>query len=294
MRNSTIVVFLNDISIKDKPHLLGFIIKQSIMARSTYISENLTQNQISFMLMLDEYEMDIFSLKELKQFETDQFEDINELVENLVHKKILSRIERGKYCRSNFRDEKVIGSHLVEDGAVAYWSALNLHGLTEQFPNSVFIQTTKVKLAKEVFGVNYHFVKIASFKRSGLAKEGFGNHTYYITDIEKTIVDCFDLPQYSGGYAELIRAFANSRLSGEKMIEYCKAVNNIAATKRMGFLAELFERKGMKSFVRFAKEQVRDAYNPFDPKGLETGPFSAEWKLRLNVSKDQLLDIANK
>jgi predicted transcriptional regulator of viral defense system len=264
------------------------------MARSTYISENLTQNQISFMLMLDEYEMDIFTLKELKQFKTDQFEDINELVENLVHKKILSRIERGKYCRSNFQDEKVIGTRLVEDGAIAYWSALNLHGRTEQFPNSVFIQTTKVKPSKAVFGVSYQFVKIAPAKRAGLIKEGFGNHSYHITDVEKTIVDCFDLPQYCGGYAELIRAFATAKLTGSKMIDYCQAINNIAATKRMGFLAKLFEKKGLKSFIRFAKEQVKDAYNPFDPQGPDSGSFNAEWRLKLNISKGDLLDIANK
>lgn len=285
---------MNDILIKHKPHLLGFIINQSIMARSTYISENLTQNQINFMLMLDDFEMDIFTLTELKQQVGAKFEDINELVENLVHKKIVSRIERGKYCRSNFRDEKVIGTSLVKDGSIAYWSALNLHGLTEQFPNSVFIQTTKVKPSKEIFGVNYQFVKIAPAKRTGLIKEGFGNHSYSITDIEKTIVDCFDLPQYSGGYAELIRAFATTKLSASKMVEYCVAINNIAATKRMGFLAELFGKKGLKSFVRFAKDQVKEAYNPLDPHGSDSGFFNAEWRLKLNLSKDELFDIANK
>lgn len=270
------------------------MINQNIMARSTYISENLTQNQINFMLLLDDYEMDIFTLSDLKRLAINQLDDINELVENLVHKKILSRIERGKYCRSNFRDEKVIGTYLVDDGAIAYWSALNRHGLTEQFPNAVFIQTTKVKPPKEVFGVNYQFVKITPAKRTGLIKEGFGNHTFAITDIEKTIVDCFDLPQYSGGYAELIRAFATTKLSSSKMIEYCEAINNIAATKRMGFLAELFEKNGFKSFIRFAKDQVKDAYNPFDPQGLDLGSYIAEWRLKLNITKDELLDIANK
>ena len=75
------------------------------MARSTYISENLNQQQIDFMLLLDDYELDIFTLDELKKQFSQQFIDINELVENLVHKKILSRIERGKYCRANFTDE---------------------------------------------------------------------------------------------------------------------------------------------------------------------------------------------
>jgi hypothetical protein len=48
------------------------------MARNTYISENLNQKQIDFMLSLDDYEMDIFTLDELyKQF-SQQFIDINE------------------------------------------------------------------------------------------------------------------------------------------------------------------------------------------------------------------------
>jgi len=37
-----------------------------------------------------------------------KFSNISELVENLVHKKVLSRIERGKFCKANFRDENVI------------------------------------------------------------------------------------------------------------------------------------------------------------------------------------------
>jgi len=198
-------IYLCYISFVDKPHFLGFIIKQSIMSKGTYISENLTQSQMDVMLMLDEYEMDIFSLNDLKNMLPDQSININEIIENLVHKKIVSRIERGKYCRSNFRNEKVIGCFLVPDGAISYWSALNMHGLTEQFSNTIFIQTTKNKKNKKVFGVNYKFVTISEFKRDGILNEGYGNHRYSITDIEKTIVDCFDLPKYSGGYAELIR-----------------------------------------------------------------------------------------
>ncbi len=244
--------------------------------------------------MLDEYEMDIFTLDDVKKLVPDREQEVNEIIENLAHKKILSRIERGKYCRANFRDEKVIGCFLVPDGAIAYWSALNLHGLTEQFPNTIFIQTTKIKKDKKVFGVSYKFVTIAKTKREGISKEGYGNHSYSMTDVEKTIVDCFDLPKYSGGYAELIRAFSQAKLSSQAMIRYCKAVNNIAATKRLGFLAELLVKPGMKTFIRYAKQQVKEAYNPFDPQGPDTGDYDREWRLRLNISKDELLGIANK
>ncbi|WP_236981078.1 type IV toxin-antitoxin system AbiEi family antitoxin domain-containing protein [Membranihabitans maritimus] len=264
------------------------------MAGGSYISKNLTPSQLDLMLMLDEYEMDIFTLDDVKKLVPDREQEVNEIIENLAHKKILSRIERGKYCRANFRDEKVIGCFLVPDGAIAYWSALNLHGLTEQFPNTIFIQTTKIKKDKKVFGVSYKFVTIAKTKREGISKEGYGNHSYSMTDVEKTIVDCFDLPKYSGGYAELIRAFSQAKLSSQAMIRYCKAVNNIAATKRLGFLAELLVKPGMKTFIRYAKQQVKEAYNPFDPQGPDTGDYDREWRLRLNISKDELLGIANK
>ncbi|TVR88683.1 MAG: hypothetical protein EA411_04185 [Saprospirales bacterium] len=34
-----------------------------------------------------------------------------------------------------------MNNYLLEDVVVTYWTALNLHGLTEQFPNTVFVQT---------------------------------------------------------------------------------------------------------------------------------------------------------
>jgi predicted transcriptional regulator of viral defense system len=127
------------------------------------------------MLVLDDYELDIFTLDELKKQFSLKFNDINELVENLVHKKILSRIERGKFCRANFNDEKVIGCFICDSGAIAYCSALNTHGLTEQFPNNVFIQTSRPKSNKTIFGTSYKFVKVAPSKITGILLLGQGN-----------------------------------------------------------------------------------------------------------------------
>lgn len=264
------------------------------MGRSTYLSANLTQPQIDLLLMLDDQELNIFSLDQMKKIAGKKFSNVSELVENLVHKKILSRIERGKFCKANFRDENVIGCFLVDDGAVSYWSALNKHGLTEQFPNTVFIQTTKLKPAKTVFGTKYQFIKIASTKRVGIAKEGFGNNQYAMTDVEKTIVDCFDLPQYSGGYAELLRAFQQANLDPSKLITYCKAVSNKAVTKRMGLLAEMFKAEHLKSFIEFARKEVNQKYNLFDPAGRDEGEFVNAWRLRLNIDREHIMNIMNK
>lgn len=273
---------------------MGSMLKRLVMAKGTYISENISQKQIDFILMLDDNELDIFTLEEIKSVALDEFENINEIIENLVQKKLLSRIERGKYCRYNFRDENVIGCKLSEGSTIGYWSALSKHGLTEQFPNSIFIQTIRRKSDKSVFGVSYKFIQISKSKVDGIETLGSGNHRYQMTDIEKTIIDCFDLPQYSGGYAELIRAFNQADLDSEKMITYCRAINNISITKRMGYLAELLDKGRMKSFIKFALKEVNETYTLFDPFGIEEGKFEKKWRLRLNMSSEQILNTCNK
>lgn len=264
------------------------------MADSVYISANLSKQQLDFIHRLEENEIEIFHFNDIEKQLSKKFENLNEILENLVQKKVLSRIERGKFCRNNFRDENVIGTFVVQDSAVAYWSALNLHGFTEQFANTVFIQTTHKKVDKTILGTRYKFIKIASWKRTGITWNGNGSTSYPITNIEKTIADCFDLPQYSGGYAELIRALNSAELNSYKMIQYCRSIDNKAVTKRIGFLAELFEKKSLREFIYFAKEQKNGKYNIIDPQGKDKGEFVTSWKLRLNISRDELLNIANK
>jgi predicted transcriptional regulator of viral defense system len=245
------------------------------------------------MRFLDDNEIDIFTLSSIESLLRENFIDLNEILENLVHKNILSRIERAKFCRHNFRDEFVISNYLVPDGVVSYWSALNRHGLTDQFPNTVFVQTSNEKRSKKVFEVQYKFIRVLNKKIAGIQIQGFGNRQFRMTDIEKTIVDCFDKPQYSGGYAELINAFGRTKLNSEKMINYCTVIDNMAATKRMGFLAELLNKPGLKAFISFARQKVNAKFNLFDPLGSDNGEFDHTWKLRLNISREKISQICN-
>lgn len=264
------------------------------MADSITITKNLTTPQMALLHQLDELEIVLFNIDTLPSLLTEPFDNLNELVENLTHKHFLLRIERGKYCRSTFRDENVIGTFLVEDGVIAYWSALNLHGLTEQFGNTIYVQCLKRKPAKQFLGTSYSFVTINQQKKGGVMYNGYGNYKYAITDIEKTIVDCFDLPRYSGGYAELIRAFKKAELNADKLIRYCEMVDNCAIIKRMGYLASLLEKESLVPFTEYALTKVNAAYNLFDPSGTDTGNFNSQWRLRLNISEQEMLDIVQK
>jgi predicted transcriptional regulator of viral defense system len=264
------------------------------MSVGSYNSVNLTQKQIEFVKLLDYHEIDIFTIETIEKQLGAKVKDLNEILENLVQKKLLARIEKGKFCSYNFKDELVISNYLVKDGVIAYWTALNKHGLTEQFPNIIFVQTAKDKREKKVFGVSYKFVRVAKNRLVGFDIHGYGNHQFRMSDVEKTIVDCFNLPEYSGGYAELIRAFNKTELDAKKMIKYCKAIGNNAVTKRIAYLTEVLQKPNFDTFLKYAKTIVSGKYNLIDPFGNDKGEFVNEWKLRLNISKEDILEICNK
>jgi len=62
----------------------------------------------------------------------------------------------------------------------------------------------------------------------------------------------------------------------------------------MGLLAEMLKPQQLKSFIEFAKKEVNKKYNVFDPAGLDEGEFVNAWRLRLNISREDILNIVSK
>lgn len=273
---------------------MGSIVQLDVMPRSTYLSENLNAQQIAFLKLLDDYEVEYFSIDGIEEVLGKQVADLNEIVENLAAKELLERIERGKYTRPNFKDPYVLGTFISPgQAAVAYWSALHVHGLTDRFPNTVFIKSTAQKRSKRVFGVYYKFIWVKPGRFTGIEHIGHGNYRYPITEPEMTLIDCFDQPRYSGDFPDLIRALKAANLDQDKMITYAKAISNISMLKRIGCIAEILEKPAFDRFISFAQSQINSRYVVLDPHGTPTGPFNSRWKLRMNITADAIADIVN-
>jgi predicted transcriptional regulator of viral defense system len=173
------------------------------------------------------------------------------ILSRLEKKGWIERIEKGKYMIIPLGAEKgkytlnefIIGYLLVTPYCVAYWSALNFYGLTEQFPNTVFLQTTsrKKKQATEVFGVRYRIVRVKEEKFFGTRKEWIEDTQVHITDKEKTLLDCLDKPQYCGGVIEVAKALKyGSEQDKKKLVDYAQKLNNSDVIRRLGYLCDLF------------------------------------------------------
>jgi len=204
----------------------------------------------------------------------------------------IERVERGKYMvipltarKGEFTlNEFVIGSELVEPYAVSYWSALNYHGLTEQIPGTVFLQTTSRKKRRElrVFGVRYKIVKVVESKFFGVEKVWIDDVAVNITDEEKTIVDCLDHPEYCGGVIEVAKALRNGAFDGDRLSEYARRIGNSGVVRRLGYLCGLL---GVQVDL-----PVIDARNYLylDPTMPKKGEPDGRWRLVLNVELGKL------
>jgi predicted transcriptional regulator of viral defense system len=171
------------------------------LVKSTYISAHLTDEQRALLQALDDHEVLYFSLDDLHDRVDTVFLDKNELVENLYQKGFLNRIERGVYARPQFIDIHALATFISHGGAVAYWSALHLQGLTERFPNKTFIKTGQRKRPTKIMGTQVQFVTVKPYKlREGIVHQGYGDKAFPLTDPEVTLIDCFNQPSYASDW----------------------------------------------------------------------------------------------
>jgi len=202
---------------------------------------------------------------------------------------LIERIEKGKYMIIPLGAEKgkytlnefVIGAILVKPYCISYWSALHFYGLTEQIPNTVFIQTTARKKRREieVFGVKYRITRIKDTKFFGIRKEWIEEAQINITDREKTIVDCLDKPHYCGGIVEVAKALKNGKLDMEKISAYAQQIGNSGVIRRLGYLCDFL---GIDISVSLVETRN---YLLLDPTMVHKGPKNSKWKLIINLDE---------
>ena len=217
-----------------------------------------------------------------------------QFLERLQTKGWIKRIRRGRFAviplssgedRSPQLHEFVVAMELVSPAVIAYWSALNHHGLTEQLPRTVFVATDHPvrRQPGEVLGVTYKIVSLKPEKIFGVTKDWINEVPFTITDREKTIIDGLDLPQYVGGLSEIAKALTASwkELDEKKLRKYAARIGNSAVSKRLGFLMETL---GLGNVEALRRETDRaSGFSPLDPTLPKRGKYNRRWGLLVNV-----------
>jgi predicted transcriptional regulator of viral defense system len=237
----------------------------------------------------------VFSFGQLYRKTHIEKEALSVILSRLEDRGFIERIEKGKYLIIPLDSEKgsytlhefVIGSYLIEPSAISYWSALHYYGLTEQIPRTVFLQTParKKKSRLNIFGLDYQIVRIKKEKFYGLRKEWIEEAAVSITDKEKTIIDCLDKPQYSGGIIEVAKALKTGLLNQKRINEYVLKIDNLSVVRRLGFLCDQI---GLPLALPPIKSKK---YLLLDPTMPSMGPVNTKWRLIINLDTTFLDDL---
>jgi len=257
-----------------------------------FYRKHLSEEEIRLLRFLQDNEWRLFFSKDIR--DSGQFRHCSNLLINLKKQGFITELEKGKYVlASQPVDSFLIAGKLIKPSAIAYWSALNYYGMTEQIPNVILVQTLKKKQSKTVLNVYYQFITVKENKFFGFHKEWTGNDFFYITDLEKTIIDCFDMPKYAGGFNEAVKGLmlSNENLDKEKLWDYALRIGNNTVIKRIGYLSQTLKLTGFENFQRQAKEILSAKYTILDPLGTKQGKYVKEWRLLVNIDEKEIHKI---
>lgn len=173
---------------------------------------------------------------------------------------------------------------IISPAAIAYWSALNHHGMTEQLPRIVFIATNHPVRhpPEEILGVTFKIISLQPLKFFGIIQDWIDDRLFCITDKEKTIIDGLDLPKYIGGVGEIVKALTRTwtELDEAKLIDYATKIGNTAVTKRLGFLMEELGLGNPEALQKSAS--LSRGFSPLDPTLPRQGKHNRRWNLLIN------------
>ncbi len=241
----------------------------------------------------------VFTVRQARRFWGNPAYTTN-VLGRLENKGWLRRLERGTYLiipleagptRDWSESALVLAPYLIQPAAIAYWSALHFWNMTEQIPDTFFVQSTRRKHRRqiEVLGVPFRFVTIPEARFFGVAQRTLDGKSIYVTDREKTLLDAADRPDLSGGIGQLAHALraAWSDVDWPRLDEYLARWGMGSLVKRLGYLVETLELPLPDREERLARWQsaLTAGIALLESRSGHSGRIVTRWRLRVNVAE---------
>lgn len=177
-----------------------------------------------------------------------------------------------------------IAMHLAKGGAIACWSAMAFHGLTDQVLTRVYVMSPYALKARHYFtyhidGYEYVLIRVHQKHFWGTEKKSEDAVRFLVTDIERTLLDGLMRPQYFGGFREVLHAFEEAQdiIDINKLVEYAMRCP-VSARKRLGWVLSRLNLIGLGDLVI-----PETAYfDKLDPVGPRRGKLNKTWMVMEN------------
>lgn len=160
-------------------------------------------------------------------------------------KKLLASVRRGVYMPVDIDNKFIIGCNAVEDGVLAYHSALEYYLLQTQEFNEMYIHSTQNFRTFKYLGETYSYKKL-KFLNNVVEIKDCSGYSLRVTSMSQTLVDCMYNINLSGGIEELMYALAECPAEGileEEILRCLELYDNKSLWQRAGFLFSLFNKR---------------------------------------------------
>jgi predicted transcriptional regulator of viral defense system len=152
-------------------------------------------------------------------------------------------------------DSFLIASRLTPDAVIAYHGALSLHGLAHSLREEIVVLSEQPFVRPLHFrGTTYRAVSPPSDVPLGLGVETWDRQglAVRVTGLERTVVDCLDRPQLSGGWEEVWHSLEglDAYLNADLLLEYILKLRTATTAAKVGyFLSQHQERLRIPAMV---------------------------------------------
>ena len=195
-------------------------------------------------------------------------------------------------------------STLRENSYFSHYSAVYLHGLTEQFPKTIYLNYEQSKKPRNTSSLKQENIDKAfrnnqritnniailddikvmmlngmNTNNSGVSTINEDSDQVPVTNLERTLIDITVRPNYSGGVFEVLKAYekAKDKLSVNKLVAILKKVNYIYPYHQaIGFY---LSKAGYSDSQINLLKKIEIKYDFYLTHKIEDMEYSKEWRL---------------
>lgn len=243
----------------------------------------------------------IFTLADVARITRLKAVSARSFVRKLVNRGVATRLRSGLFTLVPFelgREREYMGNPYIVARALAasdpyyisHASAMDIHGMLTQPQFVVYATSPRPIRSRTVLGTEFRFVHCKQTHFFGTTHHWVDKREMVITsDLERTILDGLRRPDYCGGFTEVAKGFwmRQADINVRKLVDYALRLDVGAVIRRLGFLLETYGVQAQAQIKRLHR-RLTATYLLLDPLLPPEGRYLARWRLRLNVSREEV------
>lgn len=229
------------------------------------------------------HKLKLFRLKDIVVISGNE-NSAKDLLQNYKKQKLVCHIRRDLYSVTDLASKIhtaskfEIASQITDSSYLSYHSALEYHGLAQQVFYDIYVSSNKKFNSFEFDEINYLFCQ--SKIDLGVTTPS-ADTLIHVTDLERTVIDCIDRIDRSGGIEELVKCFSLlTFLNEEKLLKYLEQYSKQFLFQKVGFILQYFknETKLSEKVFDICKSKIGMSTR-YLTEPQESDTYFTEWKI---------------